>query len=119
MIQSFSDVQNNTSVEFKSQIINLNKGYESFDKGLIGFMSSLELLQDKISGGISSTLQSEMTNLTDNIVEKLGISMRDVESATKQLTEHSIAIGQLIKQTNDFYVATIKPNNHEVATNEN
>ncbi|MVX66486.1 hypothetical protein GKZ28_22685 [Clostridium chromiireducens] len=119
MIQRFSDVQSSTSDELKYQVVNLNRGYENFDKGLIQFVSNLELLQDKISGGISSTLQSEMTNLTDNIVEKLGISMKEVVSATEQLTKNSIDIGQLIKQTNDFYVATINTNKHEVATDEN
>ena len=71
-----------------------------------------------MSKGITQSLQKEMTSLTENIVNKLDLSIKGVESATEQLAKNSITIGEVVKATNELYVSAISKQNDEVSMNE-
>lgn len=107
LINSISKIQIDNNLELQSQITKLNKGYENFDSGLIEFINSLRVLQSEISSGISNTLEREMTSLTNNIVDKLEISLKEVNSSSEQLTRNTLSIGELVKATNELYATTI------------
>lgn len=108
LINSVSNIQTDNTESLKEQIGKLNKGYENFDSGLVQFVGNLESLQTRISDGISNTLDREMTSLTNNIVDKLSISMKEVAGATEQLTKNTITIGEVVKASNDLWMASNK-----------
>lgn len=118
LVNLVANQQHINSDELKTQIMNLNKGYESFREGLYTFSESLREIEGEMSKGITQSLQKEMTSLTENIVNKLDLSIKGVESATEQLAKNSITIGEVVKATNELYVSAISKQNDEVSMNE-
>ena len=118
LVNLVANQQHINSDELKIQIMNLNKGYESFREGLYTFSESLREIEGEMSKGITQSLQKEMTSLTENIVNKLDLSIKGVESATEQLAKNSITIGEVVKATNELYVSAISKQNDEVSMNE-
>lgn len=118
MVENSSEAEKKAIGQFENQVINLNKGYENFNSGLQQFTEHMNNLKDEIGSGISKTLKSEMGNLTENIVDKLSISMKEVASVTEQLAKTSKDLGMLMKQTNDFYASTVKDSMNEVGVHE-
>lgn len=118
LVNLVANQQHINSDELKTQIMNLNKGYESFREGLYTFSESLREIEGEMSKGITQSLQKEMTSLTENIVNKLDLSIKGVESATEQLAKNSITIGEVVKATNELYVSAISKQNDEVIMNE-
>lgn len=118
LVNTISNIQTGNNEELIKQINKLNTGYVKFETGLIQFVDNLKSLQLEISKGISDTLQSEMTSLTNNIVDRLGASLNEVTAATEQLTKNSLNIGELVKATNELYFTTNKVEHKEVALDE-
>lgn len=102
LINNISNVQSQNTEELKTQIINLNKGYENFNSGLTNFAQDLEKLQVSISDGITHTMENGMNSLTDGIIEKLNRSMSEVAASTELLNNNTKTIGQVVKASNDL-----------------
>ena len=108
LINSISSIQINNNDELKVQIEKLNKGYESFEGGLVEFVKNLGLLQSKISDGITNTMTEGMNSLTDGIVLKLDGAIKEVAASTEQLSDNSKSIGEVVKASNDLLTSINK-----------
>lgn len=102
LINSVSSIQTSNNDELKLQIEKLNKGYENFEGGLVKFVKNLELLQTKISDGITNTMENGMTSLTKDIIDNLNGAMREVAASTEQLNKNTLTIGEVVKASNDL-----------------
>ena len=111
LINSVSNIQTSNNDELKLQVEKLNKGYESFEGGLVQFIKNLELLQTKISDGITNTMDKGMTSLTNKIVEGLDEAMREVAASTEQLNSNTLTIGEVVKASNDLLTSINNSNN--------
>ncbi|MPQ43669.1 hypothetical protein [Clostridium tarantellae] len=98
--------QDKNSNEFINQIEKLNTGYVTFESGLNQFMDNLKLLQDDISRSISVSLKEEMGSLSNSIVNKLDVSIRELSIAAQEMGNNTSNIGQLIKATNEWIAVT-------------
>lgn len=111
-IKKSNDSQNK---EFITQIDKLNKGYSNFESGLGQFMDTLKSLKEDISGGISTTLQSQMNSLSNGVVEGLNGTLTGIKEATEELAKNSTTIGELVKATNEW-VAVSKTTDKELGS---
>lgn len=108
LIDSISNLQSNNNEELKIQIEKLNKGYESFEGGLVQFVKNLEVLQTKISDGITNTMTEGMNSLTNGIISRLEGSLEEVAASTVQLSYNSKTIGEVVKASNDLLTSISK-----------
>jgi len=122
-IESIDRLGSRNNEEFLNQVNKLNDGYNSFGNGLNQFMDGLERLQKEIGNSISNTLKNEMESLSENIVEKLNVSLNDIRIATQQLSKNTLNIGELTKATNEWIAAKEEmqklENYRSVTKNEN
>lgn len=88
------------------QIESLKRGYEGFESGINDFVSNVEMLREGIGEVISKVLREELSNISDEMANKLQRSIRGIEEATESLSYNTRTVGELVRATNEWVAAT-------------
>lgn len=88
------------------QIESLKRGYEGFEAGINDFVSNVEMLREGIGEVISKVLREELSNISEEMANKLQKSIRGIEEATESLSYNTRTVGELVRATNEWVAAT-------------
>ncbi|WP_300351134.1 hypothetical protein [Clostridium sp.] len=90
------DRDKNTEIVSR-QIDKLNEGYREFEKGVNKFSANVSNMKNEVSDGIYYALQRETQTLSNSIVDRLNVPLRDINIATEELNKSTNRIRRMGK----------------------
>lgn len=86
----------------KEHIDELKDVYEGVNETIGDFAANVDSLKEGIGEVVSRIIKEELLNISDEIAEKLQVSIRGIEEATDSLSYNTRTIGELVRATNEW-----------------